>query len=142
MKYNRLKPATTHCQPTAHRQASLDAEALLPLLSRLGESLAYVSAHPQYAESGAYASKLRQLQLRALALVKARVQAVLRAAGAAVGAAVAEATGGAPGAARPAAACLLACYGVLPLGSLRLSACAERGRQTWFHHVHWFACCC
>ncbi len=38
----------------------------------------YVTAHPQYADSGAYAGRFRQLQARALATVRSKVQQVLR----------------------------------------------------------------
>lgn len=38
----------------------------------------YVTSHPQYADSSAYAGRFRQLHSRALGSVRARVQAVLR----------------------------------------------------------------
>jgi hypothetical protein len=73
--------------------------ALLPLLGRLDEAISYVAANPQYADSITYAAKFRQLQARALGLVRAQVQAALRQASSQVQAAVAEAAAGAAGAA-------------------------------------------
>ena len=40
----------------------------------------YVTAHPQYADAAMYAGKFRQLQARALAAMRSKVQAVLRSA--------------------------------------------------------------
>lgn len=52
-------------------------------------------ANPQYADAVTYATKFRQLQGRALGLVKGRIQHILRAASQQVQAAVAEQSGGA-----------------------------------------------
>jgi hypothetical protein len=59
-------------------QLSLDNEHFLPLLKRLDECIAYVSSNPQYADANSYAGKFRQLQGRALGMVKTKVQQVLR----------------------------------------------------------------
>lgn len=94
---------------------SLDAGDLLPLLQKLDDCIGYVSANPQYADASAYAARFRQLQARALAAVRAKVQQALRtasmqvqsavraggAAGAPVGGA---ATAGGPAGGGPAAA--------------------------------------
>jgi len=50
---------------------SVDSEAFLTLLARLDDSLAFVAAHPQYADAAAYAGKFRALQQRALSAVRA-----------------------------------------------------------------------
>ena len=68
---------------------------LLPLLARIDDAIAYVAANPQYADSIAYAARFRQLQARALGLVRSRAQAALRAAAAAAQQAAAEAAAGA-----------------------------------------------
>lgn len=57
---------------------SVDSDAFLTLLASLDDSLAFVAAHPQYADSAAYAGKFRALQQRALSAVRARVSSVLR----------------------------------------------------------------
>jgi hypothetical protein len=74
---------------------SVDSADFLPLLRRLDDCIAFVAAHPQYADAAAYALKFRQLQARALTAVRTKVQAVLRAAAVAVAAAVREGQGGA-----------------------------------------------
>ncbi len=38
----------------------------------------HITSNPQYADSAAYAGKFRQLQARAMAAVRAKVQQVLR----------------------------------------------------------------
>jgi hypothetical protein len=58
--------------------AAPEAAALLPLLTKLDDCIAYVAANPQYADAVTYANKFRQLQARALGLVKGRMQLVLR----------------------------------------------------------------
>lgn len=73
--------------------ASPDSAALLPLLNKLDDCIAYVAANPQYADAVTYANKCRQLQARALGLVKGQVQLVLRNSLQQVAAAVAEAVG-------------------------------------------------
>jgi hypothetical protein len=65
--------------------------ALLPLLAQLDEAISYVAANPQYADSITYTAKFRQLQARALGLVRAQVQSALRAASQQVQQAVADA---------------------------------------------------
>ncbi|MCO5557959.1 hypothetical protein L7F22_011533 [Adiantum nelumboides] len=50
----------------------------LPLLKRLDECISYVSNNPQYADSGVYAVKFRQLQSRALSMVRTHVLGVLK----------------------------------------------------------------
>jgi hypothetical protein len=76
----------------------------MPLLHKLDECISYVAANPQYADAVTYANKFRQLQLKALGLVRGRVQSVLRSAAQTVQAAAAEAAaGGAVGAVAPAA---------------------------------------
>ena len=67
--------------------ASLSLEstaAVMAALQRVDESLAFVSSHPHYADAAAYNVKFRQLQSRALAAVKARVQQTLKSAAATV----------------------------------------------------------
>jgi hypothetical protein len=71
--------------------AAPDDADLMPLLHKIDECIAYVAANPQYADAVAYANKFRQLQARAIGLVRGRVQTVLRTAAQAVQAAVAEA---------------------------------------------------
>lgn len=89
----------------ASAAAAPDSADLMPLLHKLDECISYVAANPQYADAVTYANKFRQLQLKALGLVRGRVQSVLRSAAQAVQAAVIEAAaGGATGAAAPAAA--------------------------------------
>jgi hypothetical protein len=75
--------------------AAPDDADLMPLLHKIDECIAYVAANPQYADAVAYANKFRQLQARAIGLVRGRVQTVLRTAAQAVQAAVAEALTGA-----------------------------------------------
>ncbi len=41
-------------------------------------SCRHITSNPQYADSAAYAGKFRQLQARAMAAVRAKVQQVLR----------------------------------------------------------------
>ncbi len=74
-------------------QATTDSTALLSLLKRLDECIAYVTANPQYADAVSYGAKFRQLQSRALGMVRNRAQHVLRAAAAQVQAGAAEASG-------------------------------------------------
>ena len=44
------------------------SEGALELLSRVDDALAYLAARPQYADTGAYVQKLRQLQVCAVAV--------------------------------------------------------------------------
>jgi hypothetical protein len=88
----------------ASAAAAPDSTDLMPLLHKLDECISYVAANPQYADAVTYANKFRQLQLKALGLVRSRVQSVLRSAAQTVQTAVAEAAGaGAAAAAAPAA---------------------------------------
>ncbi|TYH66158.1 hypothetical protein ES332_D06G104100v1 [Gossypium tomentosum] len=50
----------------------------LPLLKRLDECISYVENNPQYAESSVYLLKFRQLQSRALGLIRSHVLSVLK----------------------------------------------------------------
>jgi hypothetical protein len=59
-------------------QLSLDNEQFLSLLRKLDDCMAYVAANPQYADAGAYSSKFRQLQARALSAVRSKVQQVFK----------------------------------------------------------------
>ncbi|MED6147601.1 Golgi transport complex subunit 3 [Stylosanthes scabra] len=53
-------------------------ENFLPLLKRLDECISYVESNPQYAESSVYLLKFRQLQSRALGMMRSHVLAVLK----------------------------------------------------------------
>ncbi|KAM6583691.1 hypothetical protein CsatB_010693 [Cannabis sativa] len=55
-------------------------ENFLPLLKRLDDCIAYVENNPQYAESGVYLLKFRQLQSRALGMIRSHVLSVLKSA--------------------------------------------------------------
>ncbi|XP_010537514.1 PREDICTED: conserved oligomeric Golgi complex subunit 3 isoform X2 [Tarenaya hassleriana] len=50
----------------------------LPLLKRLDECITYVESNPQYAESSVYLLKFRQLQSRALGMIRAYILSVLK----------------------------------------------------------------
>ncbi|XP_043696778.1 conserved oligomeric Golgi complex subunit 3 isoform X6 [Telopea speciosissima] len=50
----------------------------LPLLKRLDECISYVESNPQYAESGVYLVKFRQLQSRALGIIRSHVLSILK----------------------------------------------------------------
>ncbi|KAJ6799528.1 conserved oligomeric Golgi complex subunit 3-like [Iris pallida] len=50
----------------------------LPLLKRLDDCISYVESNPQYAESGVYLVKFRQLQSRALGMIRSHVLSVLK----------------------------------------------------------------
>ncbi|CAI0384467.1 unnamed protein product [Linum tenue] len=60
----------------------------LPLLKRLDECIAYVESNPQYAESSVYLLKFRQLQSRALGMIRSHVLSVLKGASSQVQAAI------------------------------------------------------
>ncbi|KAG9459772.1 hypothetical protein H6P81_004280 [Aristolochia fimbriata] len=60
----------------------------LPLLKRLDECITYVENNSQYAESGVYLVKFRQLQSRALAMIRSHVLSVLKSASGQVQAAI------------------------------------------------------
>ncbi|CAN0920500.1 Conserved oligomeric Golgi complex subunit 3 [Linum grandiflorum] len=66
----------------------------LPLLKRLDECIAYVETNPQYAESSVYLLKFRQLQSRALGLIRSHVLSVLKGASSQVQAAIRSSGGG------------------------------------------------
>ncbi|KAI5415358.1 conserved oligomeric Golgi complex subunit 3 [Lathyrus oleraceus] len=55
-------------------------ENFLPLLKRLDECISYVESNPQYAESSVYLLKFRQLQSRALGMMRSHVLSVLKSA--------------------------------------------------------------
>ncbi|XP_042485003.1 conserved oligomeric Golgi complex subunit 3 [Macadamia integrifolia] len=50
----------------------------LPLLKRLDECISYVESNPQYAESGVYLVKFRQLQSRALGIIRSHILSILK----------------------------------------------------------------
>ncbi|XP_072997386.1 conserved oligomeric Golgi complex subunit 3 [Typha latifolia] len=60
----------------------------LPLLKRLDDCISYVESNPQYAESGVYLVKFRQLQSRALGMIRSHVLSVLKGASSQVHAAI------------------------------------------------------
>ncbi|KAK9131547.1 hypothetical protein Sjap_012034 [Stephania japonica] len=53
-------------------------ERFLPLLKRIDECISYVEGNPQYAESSVYLVKFRQLQSRALGMIRSHVLSVLK----------------------------------------------------------------
>ncbi|KAK1668330.1 hypothetical protein QYE76_056489 [Lolium multiflorum] len=63
-------------------------EQFLPLLKRLDDCISYVENNPQYAESAVYLVKFRQLQSRALGMIRSHVLSTLKAASAQVQAAI------------------------------------------------------
>ncbi|KAG8491375.1 hypothetical protein CXB51_014576 [Gossypium anomalum] len=65
----------------------------LPLLKRLDECISYVENNPQYAESSVYLLKFRQLQSRALGMIRSHVLSVLKRASSQVQAAI-QSSGG------------------------------------------------
>lgn len=69
-------------------------ENFLPLLKRLDECISYVESNPQYAESGVYLVKFRQLQSRALGMIRSHVLTVLKGASSQVHAAIRTTTSG------------------------------------------------
>ncbi|KAK4854252.1 hypothetical protein QYF36_021161 [Acer negundo] len=62
--------------------------SFLPLLKRLDECISYVESNPQYAESSVYLLKFRQLQSRALGMIRSHVLSVLKSASSQVQAAI------------------------------------------------------
>lgn len=60
----------------------------LPLLKRLDDCISYVESNPQYAESAVYLVKFRQLQSRALGIIRSHVLSVLKTASSQVQAAL------------------------------------------------------
>ncbi|CAJ1940598.1 unnamed protein product [Sphenostylis stenocarpa] len=69
-------------------------ENFLPLLKRLDECISYVESNPQYAESSVYLLKFRQLQSRALGMMRSHVLAVLKGASSQVQEAIRGSGGG------------------------------------------------
>ncbi|XP_018449476.1 conserved oligomeric Golgi complex subunit 3 isoform X3 [Raphanus sativus] len=65
----------------------------LPLLKRLDECISYIESNPQYAESSVYLLKFRQLQSRALGMIRTYILAVLKTAASQVQAAFRGADG-------------------------------------------------
>ncbi|KAJ4769136.1 Conserved oligomeric Golgi complex subunit 3 [Rhynchospora pubera] len=63
-------------------------EQFLPLLKRLNDCISYVESNPQYAESSVYLVKFRQLQSRALGMIRSYVLSVLKGASSQVQAAI------------------------------------------------------
>ncbi|XP_034225114.1 conserved oligomeric Golgi complex subunit 3 isoform X2 [Prunus dulcis] len=63
-------------------------ENFLPLLKRLDDCISYVESNPQYAESSVYLLKFRQLQSRALGMIRSHVLSVLKGASSQVQAAI------------------------------------------------------
>lgn len=68
-------------------------ENFLPLLKRLDDCISYVENNPQYAESGVYLLKFRQLQSRALGMIRTHVLSVLKSASSQVQAAIRSSSG-------------------------------------------------
>ncbi|KAG5608589.1 hypothetical protein H5410_019870 [Solanum commersonii] len=66
--------ATTFYSPSM----SVGGTNFLPLLKRLDECISYVESNPQYAECNIYLVKFRQLQSRALGMIRSHVLSVLR----------------------------------------------------------------
>ncbi|KAM3210629.1 hypothetical protein ACQJBY_064550 [Aegilops geniculata] len=63
-------------------------EQFLPLLKRLDDCILYVENNPLYAESAVYLVKFRQLQSRALGMIRSHVLSTLKAASSQVQAAI------------------------------------------------------
>ncbi|KAG2584259.1 hypothetical protein PVAP13_6KG286200 [Panicum virgatum] len=63
-------------------------EQFPPLLKRLDDCISYVENNPQYAESAVYLVKFRQLQSRALGMIRSHVLSVLKGASSQVQAAI------------------------------------------------------
>ncbi|KAK9099631.1 hypothetical protein Syun_026676 [Stephania yunnanensis] len=57
---------------------NVNDERFLPLLKRLDECISYVESNPQYNESSVYLVKFRQLQSRALGMIRSHVISVLK----------------------------------------------------------------
>ncbi|CAA0828639.1 sec34-like family protein [Striga hermonthica] len=68
-------------------------ENFLPLLKRLDDCISYVESNPQYAECNVYLVKFRQLQSRALGMIRSHVLSVLRNASSQVQAAIRNSAG-------------------------------------------------
>ncbi|CAN4084829.1 unnamed protein product [Withania somnifera] len=81
--------ATTFYSPSM----SVGSTNFLPLLKRLDECISYVESNPQYAECSIYLVKFRQLQSRALGMIRSHVLSILRSTSSQVQAAI-RSTGG------------------------------------------------
>ncbi|XP_057806589.1 conserved oligomeric Golgi complex subunit 3 [Salvia miltiorrhiza] len=68
-------------------------ENFLPLLKRLDDCISYVESNPQYAECNVYLVKFRQLQSRALGMIRSHVLSVLKNTSAQVQAAIKSSSG-------------------------------------------------
>ncbi|XP_065849843.1 conserved oligomeric Golgi complex subunit 3 [Euphorbia lathyris] len=69
-------------------KVNVGSENFLPLLKRLDECISYVESNPQYLESSVYLLKFRQLQSRALGMIRSHVISVLKGASSQVQAAM------------------------------------------------------
>ncbi|KAJ3704870.1 hypothetical protein LUZ61_008575 [Rhynchospora tenuis] len=69
-------------------------DQFLPLLKQLDDCISYVESNPQYAESGVYLVKFRQIQSRALGMIRSHVLSVLKGASSQVQAAIKGSTAG------------------------------------------------
>ncbi|XP_027176832.1 conserved oligomeric Golgi complex subunit 3 [Coffea eugenioides] len=69
-------------------------ENFLPLLKRLDECISYVESNPQYAECNVYLVKFRQLQSRALSMIRSHILSLLKNASSQVQAAIRNSAGG------------------------------------------------
>ncbi|KAH7680010.1 Conserved oligomeric Golgi complex subunit 3 protein [Dioscorea alata] len=67
---------------------TIGSEQFFPLLKRLDDCISYVESNPQYAESSVYLVKFRQLQSRALGIIRSHVLSVLKGASSQVQAAI------------------------------------------------------
>ncbi|XP_037491030.1 conserved oligomeric Golgi complex subunit 3 isoform X2 [Jatropha curcas] len=74
-------------------KVNVGTENFLPLLKRLDECISYVESNPQYAESNVYLLKFRQLQSRALGMIRSHVLSVLKGASSQVQTAIRSAGG-------------------------------------------------
>ncbi|KAL1532935.1 Golgi transport complex subunit 3 [Salvia divinorum] len=68
-------------------------ENFLPLLKRLDDCISYVENNPQYAECNVYLVKFRQLQSRALGMIRSHVLSVLKNTSAQIQAAIKSSSG-------------------------------------------------
>uniref|UniRef100_A0A2C9UA37 Conserved oligomeric Golgi complex subunit 3 n=1 Tax=Manihot esculenta TaxID=3983 RepID=A0A2C9UA37_MANES len=69
-------------------KVNVGSENFLPLLKRLDDCISYVESNQQYAESSVYLLKFRQLQSRALGMIRSHVLSVLKGASSQVQAAI------------------------------------------------------
>ncbi|EFJ16218.1 hypothetical protein SELMODRAFT_116626 [Selaginella moellendorffii] len=71
---------------------SVDNEQFPSLLKRLDDCIIFISSNPQYADSGVYLLKFKQLQSRAIGMMRSHVQSVMKKTTAQVHAALKEGT--------------------------------------------------